>query len=104
MKLLVEKQAEAESKAEQNLHKQLLKIGNIVHDSVPVSNNEDDNRVERKWGKFEEERKFDGSLGNLHHHHVMRLLEAFDPVPGSKLAGHRGYFLKGVGVMLNMAL
>lgn len=34
----------------------------------------------------------------------MRLLEAFDPVPGAKLAGHRGYFLKGVGVMLNMAL
>lgn len=32
------------------------------------------------------------------------MLEGFDPVRGSKVAGHRGYFLKGVGAMLNMAL
>ena len=32
------------------------------------------------------------------------MLEGFDPLRGSKVAGHRGYFLKGVGAMLNMAL
>jgi seryl-tRNA synthetase len=32
------------------------------------------------------------------------MLEGYDPVRGSKVAGHRGYFLKGVGAMLNMAL
>ncbi len=26
------------------------KVGNIVHDSVPISNNEDDNGVVRTWG------------------------------------------------------
>jgi seryl-tRNA synthetase len=25
-------------------------VGNIVHDSVPISNNEDDNAVVRTWG------------------------------------------------------
>ncbi len=32
------------------------------------------------------------------------MLDGYDPKRGSKIAGHRGYFLKGVGAMLNMAL
>lgn len=28
----------------------------------------------------------------------------FDPVAGTNLAKHRGYFLKGLGVLLNQAL
>lgn len=28
----------------------------------------------------------------------------YDPERGQKVAGHRGYFLKGIGVMLNNAL
>lgn len=31
-------------------------------------------------------------------------MDGYDPKRGSKVAGHRGYFLKGVGVMLNQAL
>lgn len=32
------------------------------------------------------------------------MLDGYDPKRGSKIAGHWGYFLKGVGAMLNMAL
>jgi seryl-tRNA synthetase len=31
-------------------------------------------------------------------------IDGFDPVRGSKVAGHRGYFLKGYAVLLNQAL
>ena len=34
----------------QKIDKLINTVGNIVHDSVPVSNNEDDNAVIRKWG------------------------------------------------------
>ena len=80
------------------------KIGNIVHESVPVSMNEDENGLVKKWGEPDLKRVIDGSLGNLHHHQVLRLLDGFDAERGAKVAGHRGYFLKGAGVLLNMAL
>jgi seryl-tRNA synthetase len=31
----------------------------------------------------------------------MRCLDMLEAERGSKVAGHRGYFLKGVGVLLN---
>jgi len=34
----------------------------------------------------------------------MHRLETFDPERGSKIAGHRGFFLTGDGVDLNQAL
>ncbi|KAK3945029.1 serine--tRNA ligase, cytoplasmic [Diplogelasinospora grovesii] len=76
-------------------------IGNLVHESVPVSNNEDDNTVERTWkpaGVEFEKRKC------LSHHEVLAKLEGYDPERGVKVVGHRGYFLRGVGVFLNQAL
>ena len=35
---------------EEELHQKYSKIGNIVHDSVPVSSTEDDNKIEKEWG------------------------------------------------------
>jgi seryl-tRNA synthetase len=73
-------------------------IGNLVHESVPVSNNEDNNTVERTWkpaGVEFEKRKC------LSHHEVLAKLEGYDPERGVKVVGHRGYFLRGVGVFLN---
>lgn len=32
------------------------------------------------------------------------MIDGYDPKRGQKIAGHRGYFLKGFGAMLNMAL
>jgi seryl-tRNA synthetase len=34
----------------------------------------------------------------------LQALGGYDPERGQKVAGHRGYFLKGVGVLLNNAL
>lgn len=43
-------------------------------------------------------------LGALRHQDVMFLLDIVDLERGSKIAKHRGYFLKGKGVLLNQAL
>lgn len=42
--------------------------------------------------------------GLLPHHQVLSKLNGYDPERGAKVAGHRGYFLKDVGVRLNQAL
>ncbi|KAL1842501.1 hypothetical protein VTJ49DRAFT_5107 [Mycothermus thermophilus] len=76
-------------------------IGNIVHESVPVSDNEDNNRVERTWapeGVAFEKRDV------LSHHEVLDRLDGYDPERGVKVVGHRGYFLRRWGVFLNQAL
>jgi len=44
------------------------------------------------------------TLGKLHHHEVMNLLDIVELERGQKVAGHRGYFLKGNGVFLCQAL
>jgi len=87
---VVEREKEVESK--------IRKIGNIVHNSVPVSNNEDNNEVVRKWGDCKTGEQY------KHHHEIMYMVDAFDLPRGVNVAGHRGYFLRGVGVQLNFAL
>jgi seryl-tRNA synthetase len=44
------------------------------------------------------------TLGHLHHHEIMNILDIVELERGQKIAGHRGYFLKGYGVLLNQAL
>lgn len=81
--------------------KKLGTIGNIVADNVPVSNNEDHNHIVSSWGQIPE-LKVDGkTLGHLHHHEIMQCLDFVEFERGQKIAGHRGYFLKGYGVLLN---
>ncbi|KAK4156504.1 serine--tRNA ligase, cytoplasmic [Chaetomidium leptoderma] len=76
-------------------------IGNYVHESVPISKTEDDNRVERTWApegvKFEKR-------DVLSHHEVLDRLDGYDPERGVKVVGHRGYFLRRWGVFLNQAI
>jgi len=38
---------------EKDRNENLKKIGNLLHDSVPISDNEDDNKVERTFGDCE---------------------------------------------------
>jgi len=83
----------------EELDKKLNLIGNIVHESVPVSDQEANNGVVTQWGEFkfkEEARK--------HHHELLWMIDGYEPDRGVKVAGHRGYFLKGIGVRLNQAL
>ena len=92
-----------EKKTHETLQKKVAEIGNIVHESVLADNNEDNNIVVRTWGEVNDI-KVDGSLGHMNHHHLMRWLGMYDPERGSKITGHRGYFLKDFGVLLNQAL
>lgn len=87
----------------EELQTKLKTIGNLVHESVLVSDNEDHNLVVRTWGKIPDI-KVDSTPGRAHHHEILAMIDGFDPRRGSKIAGHRGYFLKGMGAILNMAL
>ncbi|PJF18575.1 Seryl-trna synthetase [Paramicrosporidium saccamoebae] len=80
----------------------LTTVGNIVHGSVVDSRDEKDNDLVRyHWKDGQEPKKLEGGL---FHHQVLARLEGYDPERGSKVVGHRGYFLKNVGVRLNQAL
>ena len=87
-----------------DLKKLYSQVGNIVDDSVPISNNEDENAVVVTWGEFDKDRKIDDTPGNAHHYKVLQWLGGYDAERGTKIAGHRGYFLTGPGVLLNQAL
>ncbi|KAL6849730.1 Cytosolic seryl-tRNA synthetase [Amphichorda felina] len=98
-----EKKALTESAAEKDaaLKAKVKSVGNIVHHTVPISNSEDDNEVQRKWapaGITVEKRQC------LSHHEVLLRLDGYDPDRGVKVVGHRGYFLRRWGVFLNQAL
>ena len=109
----IEKVKEAEGRikqaevAEKEVYSQLLskvsKIGNLVDDKVPISNDEEHNRVERTWGEIPK-MVVNSTKGRCHHHEILAMIDGYDPKRGVKIAGHRGFFLKGPGVLLNMAL
>ncbi|KAK6350686.1 Cytosolic seryl-tRNA synthetase [Orbilia javanica] len=88
--------------AEADLNRKLSTIGNIVHDSVPVSDNEDNNALIREWKP--EGTTVEAKDGILSHHEVLTRLDGYDPERGAKIVGHRGYFLKMWGLLLNQAL
>lgn len=86
-----------------HLKKKLWSVGNLVCPTVPVSQDEEHNKVVRTWGEVPD-LKIDGTPGHMHHHEILAAIDGFDQPRGTKIAGHRGYFLKGPGTMLNMAL
>ncbi|KAF3273153.1 Cytosolic seryl-tRNA synthetase [Orbilia oligospora] len=88
--------------AEADLNRKLSTIGNFVHDSVPVSDNEDNNALIREWKP--EGTTVEAKEGILSHHEVLTRLDGYDPERGAKIVGHRGYFLKMWGLLLNQAL
>lgn len=79
-------------------------IGNVLGPAVPVFEDEENNEVVTKWGEVPELEVDGKTLGKLHHHEIMNLIDMVDLERGQKVAGHRGYYLKGVGVLLNQAL
>jgi len=76
-------------------------IGNIVYKDVPVSKDEKKNEVVSTWGDIPTLEVDGKSLGHLYHHEVMQALDIVEFDRGQKISGHRGYFLKGAGVLLN---
>lgn len=98
-----------ENAEDEDLKKKIFLIGNIVHPSVVISNDEENNELVRTW-------KPEGleSIGpiasatsaeaKLSHHEILLRLDGYDPERGVKISGHRGYFLRNYGVFLNQAL
>ena len=82
---------------------EIAKIGNLVPDDVPVSKDEAFNGKVRHWAPEAGLRKNEDNKLK-HHHELLYMIGGYEPERGAKVAGHRGYFLTGPGVILNMAL
>ncbi|VDK59246.1 unnamed protein product [Anisakis simplex] len=75
----------------------LVEIGNIIHESVVVSDDEANNRVERTYGNINDKKKYS-------HVDLIVMVDGFDGERGTMVAGGRGYFLKGPMVFLEQAI
>uniref|UniRef100_A0A8P4GMJ5 Serine--tRNA ligase, cytoplasmic n=1 Tax=Dicentrarchus labrax TaxID=13489 RepID=A0A8P4GMJ5_DICLA len=90
----VEKTDSERIKLEAERFEYLREIGNLLHPSVPISNDEDaDNKVERTWGDCTVQKKYS-------HVDLVVMIDGFDGERGAVVAGSRGYFLK---VSLNIS-
>lgn len=78
--------AELEQKLiKESIDQMVGKIGNIVDDSVPISQDEDSgNIVVRKWGTPRD------PTGLLNHHDLLWRIGGYEPERGAAVAGHRG--------------
>eukprot|EP00834_Sanchytrium_tribonematis_P001371 NODE_33_length_36935_cov_1.609241.p11 type:complete len:370 gc:universal NODE_33_length_36935_cov_1.609241:6494-7603(+) len=110
-KLLIENNKKQLIQSQQTKLDNLLKVwksvGNLVHPSVKVSNDESDNEIIRKWDPHLEQVPDSNILKPktpLSHHQILDLIGGYSPDQGVKVAGHRGYFLTGVGCKLWRAL
>lgn len=99
---------EQEQKADLDLRMKVNTVGNFVHESVVVSQTEDDNDVVRTWAPEGYEvaavAAQTGAEASLSHHEILLRLDGYDPERGVRIVGHRGYFLRNYGVFLNQAL
>jgi len=77
----------------------MLLVPNIPDASVPEGESDQDNQEVKKWGEIP---KFDFTPKN--HIEIMTDLGMADFERGTKVAGFRGYFLKGSGAMLSFAI
>ena len=84
---------------EVGLREQMLWLPNLPHESVPVAASEDDNRPWAPEGDF---REFD--VPPLPHWELAPALGILDLERGVKIAGSRGYVLRGAGARLQQAL
>lgn len=80
-------------------------VGNLIYKDVPISDNEDNNAIIRKWAPQDHPGLEPNSIPEcLPHHEILLKLGAMDLERGANVAGHRGYYLTGPGVRLNQAL
>lgn len=98
-----------ENAEDEALKQKVSLIGNIVHPSVVISNDEENNELVKTWkpeglediGPVASATSADAKLS---HHEILLRLDGYDPERGVKISGHRGYFLRNYGVFLNQAL
>lgn len=77
----------------------MVRVPNIPDMSVPEGESEDDNKEIKKWGEIPQ-----FSFEPKDHITLMNDLEMVDFERGTKIAGFRGYVLKGDAVALQFAL
>lgn len=75
----------------------LREVGNHLHPSVPVSNDEDENKVERTFGDCT-------TKGKYSHVDLIHMIDGMNSEKGAVVSGGRGYFLTGPAVFLEHAL
>jgi seryl-tRNA synthetase len=68
--------------AQKVLNEKLLKVGNLVHDTVHVDKNEDNNPVVRTWGE-KRELAINDTPGFCHHHQILYMLNGYEPKKGT---------------------
>ncbi len=102
MKDLKRRVDELEKKAAELLQKRdelRYRIGNILHESVPVGESEEDNVVVRTW---ENPKRFDFEPKG--HADLIEILDVADVARAAKVIGSRFYYLRNELVLLNLAL
>lgn len=77
----------------------LMRLPNILHDSVPVGKDDSENQLVREWGKRPE---FDFKPRS--HVDILEIIGGGDIERAAKVSGARFYYLKNDLVMLDMAL
>jgi seryl-tRNA synthetase len=85
--------------SEEKVHDLLMRLPNLLHETVPFGKDENDNAETRKWGdipKFAFPVKDHMDLGLKH--------DIVDVERAGKVAGARFFYLKKEGVLLDMAL
>jgi seryl-tRNA synthetase len=84
---------------EEKIRGYLMRLPNLLHGTVPFGKDENDNVQIRTWGKTP---KFGFSVKN--HTELALNLDIVDVERAGKVAGSRFFYLKGQGVLLDMAL
>lgn len=101
IRLLIDQQMKENDQAlletESARNESLREIGNMLHESCIISNDEDENGIERTFGDVETRKKYS-------HVDLVVMVDGVDTERGAVTAGGRGYYLKGPLVFLEQAL
>ena len=87
------------ARIEAELRRLQMRIPNLLHESVPFGEDEEDNQVVREWGGRP---TFDFDIKS--HVDLLDLLDVADIPRAAKIAGARFYFLKNELVLLDLAM
>ncbi|KAI4493900.1 PREDICTED: serine--tRNA ligase, cytoplasmic [Polistes canadensis] len=93
----IQENVENLSLTESERNNALREVGNHLHESVPVSNDEEENKIERTYGDCTERKKYS-------HVDLIHMIDGMDGERGTSVSGGRGYFLTGPAVFLQQAL
>jgi seryl-tRNA synthetase len=85
--------------AEEKIHDYLMRLPNLLHETVPVGKDENENVQMRTWGAIPEFR-----FPVKNHIELGLNLDIIDIERAGKVTGSRFFYLKRAGVLLDMAL